>query len=102
MRNRKIKRVLLFFLAGLFLMGMPVFADQGTININTASEKQLCGLKRVGKKYAARIVRYRKEVGPFKTPEEIMRVPGIGLKTFQANKDLIIVGEAITAAEKKE
>ena len=61
------------------------------ININTAPVEQLSELDRVGAKYAQRIVEYRENVGPFKTPEEIMNVKGIGKKTWEANKDRIVV-----------
>ena len=61
------------------------------ININTASVEELVQLDRVGPKYAERIVAYRNENGPFKAPEDIMLVAGIGEKTFEANKDRIVV-----------
>ena len=61
------------------------------VNINTASIEQLVQLDRVGPKYAARIVEFRDQNGPFKTPEDLMQVAGIGPKTFEANKDRIVV-----------
>jgi competence protein ComEA len=65
--------------------------EAGTININTASVEELTHLKGVGEKYAEAIVHYRKEHGPFKAAEEIINVPGIGQKTFEANKGRITV-----------
>ena len=62
-----------------------------TININTATVDQLMQLDRVGQKYAEKIVEYRETVGPFNTPEEIMNVKGIGQKTWEANKERIVV-----------
>lgn len=62
-----------------------------TININTANIEELTQLNGIGQKYAERILAYRDENGPFKTPEEIMLVAGIGEKTFEANKDRIVV-----------
>jgi len=102
MLSSEIKRVLLLFITVLFLMGMPVFADQEKININTANAEELCALKRVGMKYAARIVQYRKNIGEFQSPEEVMEVKGIGKKTYEANKDMIIVREEVVSAEKTE
>lgn len=102
MQSINIRKLLLILVAGLFLMGAPVIADQGKININTASQSELCGLKRVGQKYAARIVEYRQKIGEFKSPEEIMNVRGIGRKTFEANKDVIIVREATAEVAKSE
>jgi competence protein ComEA len=61
------------------------------ININTATVEELVQLDRVGPKYAVRIVEFRDQNGPFKTPEDIMQVAGIGPKTFEANKDRIVV-----------
>ncbi|MBF0201547.1 MAG: helix-hairpin-helix domain-containing protein [Desulfamplus sp.] len=62
------------------------------ININTASVEELSeGLKGVGVKYAEAIVKYREEFGNFNAPEEIKKVKGIGDKTFEANKDRIVV-----------
>ena len=60
------------------------------ININTASIDELTQLKRIGTKYAERIVEFR-EKEPFKTPEDIMRVKGIGMKVYELNKDVIVV-----------
>ena len=61
------------------------------ININIASLDELCKLDRVGPKYAQRIIDHRDKYGPFKSPEEIMNVRGIGRKTFESNKDVIVV-----------
>ena len=61
------------------------------ININTASAQELTQLKGIGPSHAAKIVEYRKKNGPFKLPEDVVKVPGIGQKTFENNKDLILV-----------
>ncbi|MCH8055660.1 MAG: helix-hairpin-helix domain-containing protein [Deltaproteobacteria bacterium] len=61
----------------------------GKININTASLKELTRLKRVGTKYAERIIKYREKNGAFEKPEDIIKVKGIGRKTFEANKGMI-------------
>jgi competence protein ComEA len=74
------------------LMTGPAFAeDQGKININTATVEELVQLERVGPRYAEKIVAFRQENGPFKTPEDIMLVAGIGQKTFEINKDRIVI-----------
>lgn len=79
-------------IALVMLMTGFVFAeDQGKININTATVEELVQLDRVGPRYAEKIVAFRQENGLFKTPEEIMLVAGIGQKTFELNKDRIIV-----------
>lgn len=61
------------------------------INVNKASLEDLSGLKRIGPKYAERLIQYRKDHGPFKQVEDIMNVPGIGPKTLEANKDILTV-----------
>lgn len=61
------------------------------IDINTASVVELQKLPRIGEKVAQRIVDFRKEHGDFKKIEEIMKVKGVGEKTFKLIKDLIIV-----------
>ena len=79
-------------LAMVMLVAGSVAAEAGpTININSASVEELAQLDGVGRKYAERIVTYRNENGPFKAPEEIMLVAGIGEKTFEANKERIVV-----------
>ena len=76
----------------VMLMTGSVFAEeQGKININTATVEELVQLSRVGPSYAEKIVAFRQENGPFKAPEDIMLVAGIGQKTFELNKDRIIV-----------
>ena len=63
----------------------------GKINLNTATVKELAQLNRIGMKYAERIVKYREDNGLFKTTEELIKVPGIGVKTLELNKDRILV-----------
>ncbi len=61
------------------------------ININTATEAQLVKLPGIGPKKARRIVETRKRLGGFKRVEDIMKVKGIGEKTFQRIRKLITV-----------
>ena len=91
--NRFKKNVYLAVLVtiAVILTGTCCASAMEPININTASVEQLSELDRVGAKYAQRIVEYREKYGPFKTPEEIMNVKGIGQKTWEANKDRIVV-----------
>ena len=79
-------------LAVVLIFAGNLSAESGPpVNINTASVEELTQLVGVGQKYAERIVSYRTENGPFNAPEDIMLVAGIGTKTFEANKDRIIV-----------
>jgi comEA protein len=61
------------------------------IDINTASAVELQKLPRIGEKVAQRIVDFRQKNGDFKKIEEIMKVKGIGEKTFKLIKDMIVV-----------
>jgi len=70
----------------------PLWAeDNPKIDINTASAEELAQLKGIGQKKAAVIVEFREANGPFLLPEDLVKVPGIGPKTFEANKDRITV-----------
>ena len=63
---------------------------EGEININTASAQQLELLPGIGPSIAARIVDYREE-HPYKQRNNIMRIKGIGQKTFAKIKDFLVV-----------
>lgn len=52
------------------------------ININTADAETLEKLDGIGEKMSQRIIKYREENGGFKQIEDIMKVKGIGEKTF--------------------
>lgn len=87
------RRILATFVLVAFLMGAGIGTvmaqDQVKININKATLDELCALKRIGPSYAQRIVDYREQNGPFEKPADIMKVRGIGPKTYEANKSII-------------
>jgi competence protein ComEA len=70
------------------------------VNINSADSSQLTMLPRVGPSVADRIVEYRKDNGPFKKPEDLMLVQGIGEKTFQLIKPYLATSGDTTLKEK--
>ena len=62
------------------------------VNINTADMDTLTALPGIGQVLAERIVAYRRQNGPFRAVEEIMKVEGIGEKKEEAILELITVG----------
>jgi competence protein ComEA len=64
------------------------------VNINTATVEQLTTLPGIGPKLAGRIVEYRQKAGPFRKPQELINVQGIGEKNFQKIEAWLTVGEA--------
>ena len=66
-------------------------AADGRININTATEAQLCEIPGIGATRAAAIAAYRQEHGGFSSIEEIMNVSGIKEGTYAKIKDRITV-----------
>jgi competence protein ComEA len=92
MSNRKIFVALLVaVLIGWVCVINGVAGEVKKININTASVEELTQLKGIGPNYAVKIVAFRDKNGPFKIPEDLIQVPGIGRKTFEKIKDLIVV-----------
>ena len=61
------------------------------ININTADVKQLTELPRIGESTAKRIIEFRKKNGKFKRIQDLMKVKGIGEKTFKKLEKRITV-----------
>ncbi|MGD2165846.1 MAG: helix-hairpin-helix domain-containing protein [Anaerolineae bacterium] len=66
--------------------------EGGRVNINTATAGELETLPGVGEVTAQRIIEYREANGPFETIEEIQDVSGIGVKTFEGLRDVVVVG----------
>ena len=66
-------------------------SSDGKININTATEAELCNIPGIGATRAAAIVAYRQEKGGFSAIEDIMNVSGIKEGTYEKIKDSIKV-----------
>ena len=61
------------------------------VNINTADVKELMKLEGVGRRVAEKIVEYRDSHGPFKKPEELRKVEGIGSGLWEKNRPRIVI-----------
>lgn len=66
-------------------------ADDGRININSATVEELCEIPGIGSTRAAAIVSYREAHGGFNKPEDIMQVSGIKEGTYEKIKDSISI-----------
>ena len=88
---RKIFLLIIIIVLSICLAPMLSAKEMKKININKARVTELTQLKRIGPKIGKRIVEYRENYGPFVLPEDIMKVKGIGPKTFKLNKDRITV-----------
>ena len=63
----------------LSIIAVYIFIER-MIVINRASKDELCALKGVGPKLAEPIIALREHQGPFLTPADLEKVPGIGKK----------------------
>jgi competence protein ComEA len=88
---RKTYLLIMIIVFSICLAPLLSAKEMKKININKASVVELTTLKRIGPKIGKRIVEYRENYGPFVLPEDIMKVKGIGPKTFKLNKDRITV-----------
>jgi competence protein ComEA len=100
MKIRFVARSLLLALTLTLIGGPPVLvapafaaapAPTGPVNINTADVNALMTLSGVGQKVAERIVQYRDNNGPFKHPEDLRKVQGIGAGLWERNRERIVI-----------
>ncbi len=82
----------------LLIACLPLWAFAGPVDINTANAETLSAeLDGVGMSKAKAIVEYREKHGPFKNPEDLSLVKGIGDRTVELNRANI----RVTTAKKK-
>ena len=92
------KKLLLTLLAWIATMGLAF----GAVNINTATKEQLDALKGIGPTKAQAIIDYRTKHGPFKTVDDLEKVPGIGPATMKEIRNDLTVTGATTPAKAAE
>ena len=74
---------------------LPLWAFAGPVDINSADAETISAeLKGVGLAKAKAIVEYRKKHGPFKSPEDLSLVKGIGERTVEINRSNIRIDSA--------
>ena len=64
--------------------------SEAKVNINTAGVKELATLDGIRPKVAERIVAYREAHGPFKKPEDLKKVDGVGKAVFERNRERVV------------
>ena len=73
-KEKPMRKFLLVIFIGLAIYGTAVAA----VNINTATKEELTSLQGIGERRAQDIIDYRTKNGPFKTVDDLEKVPGIG------------------------
>ena len=83
-------KFLLTLLATSLMVSMAWAAEP--VNVNTASAEEIAeSLNGVGLNKAVLIVEYRAVNGPFSHADELVNVKGIGVRTIDKNKDMILL-----------
>lgn len=90
MKTKLLKMATCILAISILMVPVYMMAEE-KINLNTATLEELTKLKRIGPTYGQRIIDYRETYGPFERIEDLMKVKGVGQKTFDANKDIITV-----------
>ncbi len=67
-------------------------SQEDRIDINTADAEALMSLPGIGEAKAAAIIAYREEHGPFRYPEELLNVKGIGEGILEGLLDYVTTG----------
>ena len=89
-------RFILSLLATALLAVAAWAADP--VNVNTASAEEIAAsLKGIGLSKARLIVEYREANGAFTHVDELVNVKGVGIKTIDQNRGMILVGNDAAA-----
>src|SRR5262245_44253356 len=91
-RRNFMKKLLLVWVIWFAICGVALAA----VNINTATKEELTSLKGIGDKRAQDIIDYRTKHGPFKSVDDLEKVPGIGPGTMkQIRSELTTTGKTV-------
>jgi competence protein ComEA len=76
----------------------PAMTWAGPVNVNTADASTIAKeLDGIGPAKAQAIVEYRQKNGPFRSPEDLLKVDGIGERVLEQNRGNIRVDKAVPA-----
>lgn len=91
------RKILTLLLVSLF--SLAAWAAN-PVNVNTANAEEIAdGLKGVGLSKAAAIVAYRETNGKFIHVDELVNVKGIGIRTIDQNRGMILLQEGQVPAK---
>ena len=68
--------------------------DRTPVDINKATVEGLTAIPGIGKVMAQRIVAWREEHGPFRRVEDLMKIKGIGEKSFDKIRPYVKVSKS--------
>ena len=88
----KLIQVIISLFVVMIMATGSAWSDE-TVNINTATVKQLQKVDGIGKKIAVKIISYREEHGAFGSVDDLLKVKGVGKKTLEKAKDQLSVGD---------
>jgi len=77
--------------ASLSERGATGHALSGRLDLNAATINDLVRLPGIGPVMAKRIVEYRQANGPFKRLQDLRKVKGIGVKTYEKLAPLVVI-----------
>ena len=89
------KKLMSGLVAVLAMMALPVFA---AVNINTATQAELEGVKGLGEAKAKAIISYRESNGAFKSLDDLDKVKGFGKASIDKLRSELTVGTAKPSA----
>lgn len=74
---------------------LPVLVSAGPVDINTADAETIAReLNGVGESRARAIVEFREKNGRFATPDDMLKVSGIGPQVLKLNRENIRTGQS--------
>lgn len=91
------RKILTLLLASFFSLAAWAV---NPVNVNTANAEEIAdGLKGVGLSKATAIVAYRETNGKFIHVDELVNVKGIGIRTIDQNRGMILLQEGQVPAK---